>query len=95
MAQARPINRTSPQSFTYVVAALVAALVLSATLAIGNFGFLGPSTPNVTGAASPAVLRSEASWLSQRLAQSGYIEPSVRSARAWELERLQQSGAFR
>jgi hypothetical protein len=92
MAQARPIDRTTSQPFIYLVAALIAALVLGATMAIGNFGFFGPSTPNTTGAASPAVLRSEASWLSQRLAQSGYIEPAVRSARAWEYERLQQSG---
>jgi hypothetical protein len=95
MAHARPISRTSPESFPYGIAALVATLVISATLAIGNLQFSGLSMPGTRGDASPAVLRSEANWLSQRLAQSGYIEPAVRSARAWEAERLQQSGAFR
>jgi hypothetical protein len=95
MAHARPISRTSPDTVPYEIAALVATLLLSATLGIGSLLISGLSMPGTRADASPAVLRSEANWLSQRLAQSGYIEPAVRSARAWEAERLQQSGAFR
>ncbi len=95
MTQARPVIRTFPQTIVYGAAALVAAVVISATLTIGNLDIFGPASRGGNDVPSQAVLRSEASWLTQRLAQSGFIEPSVRSARFWEAERLQQSAAYR
>ncbi len=94
MAQARRADRGIPQAVIFMVAALVAAVVVSAVLMVGNFNLFGPSIVGDHGEASAAVLRSEQSWLQQRLAQSGEFEPAVRSARDWERQRLQQSGAF-
>ena len=83
MAQARQADRGIPQ-----------AVVVSAVLMVSNFNLFSPSSAGDRGEASVAVLRSERSWLQQRLAQSGHLEPAVRSARDWERQRLQQSGAF-
>jgi hypothetical protein len=83
-----------PQAVIFMVAALVAAVVFSAVLMIGNVKLFGPSSAGDRGQASAAVLSSERSWLQQRLAQSGHLEPAVLSARDWESQRLQQSGAF-
>lgn len=94
MAQARQADRGMPQAVIFMVAALVAAVVVSALLMIGNVNLFGPSSAGDRGEASAAVLSSERSWLQQRLAQSGHLEPAVRSARDWESQRLQQSGAF-
>ena len=93
MAQARQADRGIPQAVIFMVAALVAAVVVSAVLMVGNLNLFGPSSAGDRGAASTAVLRSERSWLDQRLAQSGHVDPAVRSAREWERQRLQQSGA--
>lgn len=92
MAQARQADRAFPQAVILFAAAVLAALVLSAMLATGILQPFGPSTPELRQP-SQAVLQSEASWLSQRLAQNGYIDPATRSAREWERQRLQQSGA--
>lgn len=94
MAQARQADRGIPQAVLFMVATLVAAVVVSAVLMAGNFNLFGPSLAGSRGEATPAVLRSERSWFEQRLEQSGQIDPAVRSARDWERQRLQQSGAF-
>ena len=94
MAQARQADRGIPQTVIFMVAALVAAVVVSAVLMAGNVNLFGPSSVGDRGEASAAVLRSERSWFQQRLAQSGQLEPAVGSARDWERQRLQQSGAF-
>lgn len=95
MAQARQADRGGiPQAVIYMVAALIAAVVISATLMAGNFNLFGPSAAGDRGEASAAVLRSERSWFQQRLVQSGHTDPAVRSASDWERQRLQQSGAF-
>ena len=93
MAQARPVARGIPQAAIYFAAALVASVVISAMLVIGNVQLFGPSNGG-GGAASPHVLRSEAMWITERLAQSGYLDPATRSAREWERQRRQQSSGF-
>jgi hypothetical protein len=93
MAQARPVAQGIPQAAIYFAAALIASVVISAMLLIGNVRLFGPSTDG-GGAASPHVLRSEAMWMTERLAQSGYIDPATRSAREWERQRRQQSSGF-
>ena len=90
MTHARQLERPFPQAFVYGGGALIAALVVSAAAAIGGLDF-GAAAPGAPQEPSSAVLRSEASWMAQRLAQSGSIEPSVRSARQWEYQRLQQT----
>lgn len=94
MAQARQADRGIPQAVIFMIAALVAVVVVSAVLMVGNVNPFGPSTAGDRGEVSAAVLDSERSWLHQRLVQSGHLEPAVRSARDWERQRLQQSGAF-
>lgn len=91
MAHAQQADRAFPQAVMYLAAALIAGLVLSGLLMIGNFQLLGPSTPEVRQP-SQAVLQSEANWFEQRLAESGHIDPATRSAREWEHQRRQQSG---
>lgn len=93
MAQARPVAQGISQAAIYFAAALIAAVVISAMLLIGNVRLFGPSTDG-GGTASPHVLRSEAMWMTERLAQSGYIDPATRSAREWERQRRQQSSGF-
>ena len=93
MAQARPAAQGIPQAAIYFAAALVASLVISAALVIGNIQPFGPSTSG-RGDASPHVLRSEAMWMTERLAQSGYLDPATRSANEWERQRHQQSSGF-
>ena len=93
MTQAQPLGRPFPLALVYGAGALAAALVVSAAVTIGSFDLFGPSSPTTRNTPSSAVLRSEASWMTQRLAQSGYIEPSVRSATEWERQRLQQTPA--
>ena len=91
MTLARIPERPFPLALVYGAGALVAALVVSAVVLLGSFEYFGPATPATPEVPTPAVLRSEASWMTQRLAQSGYIEPSVRSAQMWERQRLQQT----
>lgn len=92
MAQARPAAQGIPQAAIFFAAALVASLVISALLVIGTIQPFGPSTSG--GETSPHVLRSEAMWMTERLAQSGYLDPATRSARDWERQRRQQSSGF-
>ena len=94
MAQARQADRGIPHAVIFMVATLVAAVVVSAVLMVGNVNLFGPSGAIDRGEASTAVLRSERSWIQQRLAERGHVDPAVRSAREWEGQRLQQSGAF-
>jgi hypothetical protein len=91
MAHTQPAARGIPQAAIYFAAALVASLVISAMLLTGNVQIFGPSTSG-RGEASPHVLRSEAMWMTERLAQSGSLDPATRSAREWERQRRQQSG---
>ena len=93
MTQAQRAAQGIPQAAIYFAAALVASVAVSAMLIIGSFQLFGPSIGN-GGAASPHVLRSEAMWMTERLAQSGYLDPATRSAREWERQRRQQSSGF-
>ena len=93
MAQAQRAAQGIPQAAIYFAAAIVASIVVSAMLIVGGFQVFGPSTGG-GGAASPHVLRSEALWMTERLAQSGYVDPATRSARDWERQRRQQSSGF-
>lgn len=93
MAQARPAARGTPQAVIFFAAALMASLVMSALLLLGTFQLPGPSGGGDRDV-SPQVLRSEAMWIAERLAQSGYLDPATRSAREWERQRRQQSSGF-
>lgn len=93
MAQAQRAAQGIPQAAIYFAAAIVASIVVSAMLVVGGFQVFGPSNGG-GGAASPHVLRSEALWMTERLAQSGYVDPATRSAREWERQRRQQSSGF-
>jgi len=90
MAQTRSAAQGIPQAAIYFAAALIASVVISAMLVIGNVQLFGPSN-GAGGEVSPHVLRSEAMWMAERLAQSGYIDPATQSAREWERQRHQQS----
>ena len=92
MTQAQRAAQGIPQAAITFAAAVVASIVVSAVLIVGGFQVFGPS--NGGGDASPHVLRSEAMWMTERLAQSGYIDPATRSAREWERQRRQQSSGF-
>lgn len=93
MVQAQRAAQGIPQAAIYFAAALVASVVISALLVIGNVQLFGPSTDG-RGDASLQVLRSEAMWMTERLTQSGYLDPATRSAREWERQRGQQSSGF-
>ena len=93
MAQAQRAAQGIPQAAIYFAAALLASLVISALLVTGSIQPFGPSTSG-RGEASPHVLRSEAMWMTERLAQSRYLDPATRSARDWERQRRQQSSGF-
>jgi hypothetical protein len=92
MAQARPAAQGIPQAAIYFAAALIASVVISVMLVTGNVQLFGPS--NGGAETSPQVLRSEAMWTTERLAQSGYLDPAARSAREWERQRGQQGSGY-
>jgi hypothetical protein len=92
MAYVQRADRAFPQAAIFLAAAVIAGLVVTAALMIGELQlFGGASTPELRQP-SQAVLQSEAMWLEQRLAEGGYIDPATRSAREWEDQRRQQSG---
>jgi hypothetical protein len=93
MTQAQRAAQGIPQAAIHFAAALVASVVVSAMLIISSFQLFGPSNGG-DGEASPHVIRSEAMWMTERLAQSGYLDPATRSAREWERQRHQQSSGF-
>lgn len=93
MVQARRAAQGIPRAAIIFAAALVASVVISAMLVIGSIQLFGPSTGG-GGAVSAHVLRSEAMWMSERLAQGGYLDPATRSAREWERQRRLQSSGF-
>ena len=96
MAHAQPVPRAFPgttKSLTYVAAAFVAALALTAVVTLGGLRLFGPAA-DPPGTLSPAVLRSAAMWEAERLAQSGYVDPVLESGREWERQRRQQSSGY-
>lgn len=93
MAQARPVARGIPQAAIYFAAALIASVVISATLLIGNVRLFGLEA-DPPGTLSPAVLRSARMWEAERRAQMGYVDPVLESGREWERQRRQQSSGF-
>lgn len=97
MAHAQPVQRGFPGTINSLTSAAMALLVAVAILAAVTLGGLRLFGPTVDSAWTPSehVLRSQALWMTERLAQSGYIDPATRSANEWELQRDQQSSAFR
>jgi len=96
MAHAQPVQRGFPgtiSSLTYVAAAFVAALAIMAAVTLGELRLFGPAA-NPPGTLSPAVLASATRWEAERLAQMGYVDPVLQSAREWERQRRQQSSGF-
>ena len=96
MAHARPVQRGFPGTTTsllYVAAAFVAGLAILAAVTLGELRLFGPAGDS-PGTPSAAVLSSESMWMTERLAQSGYLDPATRSAREWERQRRQQSSGF-
>jgi hypothetical protein len=92
MAYARQAQRgvTPLTAALAAIAAVVAALVIAGIVAVGDLDLFGPR-PGQPTSATPHVLASARMWEIERLAQSGYLEPAVRSAREWEKQRRQQS----
>ena len=93
MAQAQPAAQGIPQAAIYFAAALIASVIISATLLIGNVRLFGPAA-DPPGTLSPEVLRSARMWEAERLAQMGYVDPVRESRREWERQRRQQSGGY-
>lgn len=96
MAHAQPVSRGFTGTFDslmYVAAAFVAALAITAAVAVSELRLFGPAA-DPPGTLSPAVLRSASMWEAERLAQSGYVDPVLQSGREWERQRRQQSAGF-
>jgi hypothetical protein len=89
-------ERAFPQSPTYPVAAVaaaVAAILVAATLAFTALDPFGSERP-LAGSPNQALLDAEARWELHRKLQSGDIDARTRAEREWELHRKLQSGAF-
>lgn len=94
MAQARPAERAFPQAPNYplaAVGAVLAAILIAATLAFAAIDPFGPQGPTVDSPVNPAVLDSGAQWELQRRLQSGDVDPLTEAQREWERQRRQQS----
>lgn len=90
MAHARQAERPVLVIPVFPFLAAIAAIIIAGVLVFFALDPLGLRQPD-TATVSPHVLASARQWEIERLAQSGYIEPSVRSAREWEKQRQQQS----
>lgn len=95
MAHARQADRATAQVPIFFGAALIAAAVLSITLALsGSFsiggGIVNPISQPVIGPNDP-VWRAAEDWEQQRRQQSAYVDPVLKSADDWEYQRRQQS----
>ena len=93
MAHARQADRALPQAAMYFIAAVAAAILVTAIVAFAAFGLLGAQAPGVDRLqVDPAVLDAGAQWELERRAQSGYGDPVLESGDEWERQRDQQSG---
>ena len=93
MAHARQADRAFPQAASYLIAALAAAILITAIAAIAAFGLFNVQAPDLEGVrVNQAVLDSGAQWELERRAQSGYVDPVLDSGDDWERQRDQQSG---
>ena len=93
MAHARQADRAFPQAANYIVAAMAAAILVTAIVAIAAFGLFRVQAPDLDGlGVNQAVLDSGAQWELERRAQSGYVDPVLESGDDWERQRDQQSG---
>jgi hypothetical protein len=96
MAHARQVDRGIPQATIAVLAGIAAAIVVAGVLAFTAFDALDLQRPPVIAPeAKPALIEAGRAWELQRHAETGYVDPDVRSGRDWEQERRQQSGAIR
>ena len=94
MAHARQADRALPQAASYLIAAMAAAILVTAIVAISAFGLFRVQAPDFEGLqVDQAVLDSGAQWELERRAQSGYVDSVVESGDEWERQRDQQSGA--
>ena len=94
MAHARAAERGFPQSATYIILTVLAAVMLAGIAAFATldpFGLRAPAINEVS--TTPAVIESGRQWELQRLQQGGIANPVLDSGRQWELERLQQGSA--
>jgi hypothetical protein len=93
MAHARQADRAIPQAASYLIAAMAAAILVTAFVAIAAFGLFNVQMPDLGGrSVDQAVLDSGAQWELERRAQSGYVDPVLESGDDWERQRDQQSG---
>ena len=93
MAYAPQADRTLPRVPSFSLPGPIMAVVAAGIIAILSIGILALPRP-AAPAANPFVVASAQQWEVERLAQLGYLDPDVRSAREWEKQRRQQSGAF-
>jgi hypothetical protein len=93
MAHARVAERTVPPVPMFPIVAAVAAVLVAGALAFFAADPFGLHQPDPTGP-NPLVVAAERRWEIERKAQMGYIDPDIRSAREWEKQRQQVSGAL-
>jgi hypothetical protein len=96
MAIARQAERVFPQAPRYPLAAVAAAVLVTAILAFFAIDPLMPQQPSVVSSgANPALVDAEGRWELQHKLQSGDVDPLTKAQREWERQRLQLGGAFR
>jgi hypothetical protein len=86
------VDPAFPPTTIYVVAAALAAVILTLTVAFValnpfRIGAPGNGMHNV----DPALIEAGRQWELERKQQSGWIDPVIESAREWERQRNQQS----
>ena len=92
VAYAPAAERSVPQVPKIPFAAIAAAVVIAGVIAFAVLTQLGTVT---TGKAefSNHALASQRMWEAERLDQLGYMNPTERSAREWELQHRQLTGS--
>ena len=95
MAIARQAERVFPQVSRFPLAAVAAAVLVTAILALFAIDSLGPLQLSVGNpGVNPALLDAEGRWELQHKLQSGDVDPLTRAQREWERQRLQLGAAL-
>jgi hypothetical protein len=92
MTTVRHAGRAYPPVAIHQVVAFAAALLVAGIVALAALGPLNLQLPSADGpGVRPAVLEAARQWEIQRKAESGYVDPVIRSGQEWEQQRRQQS----
>jgi hypothetical protein len=91
MTHARQAAGGFPTVAIHHIAAVAAAVLVAGIVALSAFGPFNVQLPVVDGpGVSPSVLEAGRRWELERRAQSGDLEPVLRSGDDWEKQRRQQ-----